>query len=68
MGNIIFIKDRKVCVKPLRSRLETIQKLQLPMTPKGCRSFAGMVNFFKHVLSGIAKTIKANIQFFNQKR
>ena len=27
MGNIIFIKDRKVCVKPLRCRLEAIQKL-----------------------------------------
>ena len=45
MGNIIFIKDRKVCIKPLRIRLEAIHKLQLPMTPKCCRSFAGMVNF-----------------------
>ena len=27
MGNVIFIKDRKVCVKPLRSRLKAIQKL-----------------------------------------
>ena len=27
MGNIISIKDRKVCVKPLRSRIEAIQKL-----------------------------------------
>ena len=27
MGNTIFIKDRKVCVKPLRSRIEAIQKL-----------------------------------------
>ena len=45
MGNVIFIKDRKVCDKPLRSRLEAGQKLQLPITPtKGCRSFAGMVN------------------------
>ena len=35
MGNIIFIKDRKVCVKPLRSKLEAIQKLHLPMTLKG---------------------------------
>ena len=43
MGDI-FIKDRKVCVKPLRSRLETAQKLQPPMTPKGCRNFMGMVN------------------------
>ena len=45
MGNTIFIKDRRVCVKPLRSRLEVIQKLKLPTTVKGCRSFAGMVNF-----------------------
>ena len=45
MENVIFIKDRKVCVKPLRSRLEDIQKLYLPTTPKGCRSFVGMVNF-----------------------
>ena len=36
MGNIIFIKDRKVCVKPLRSRLEAIQKLRPPTTPNGC--------------------------------
>ena len=45
MANIIFIKDRKVSVKLFRSRLEAIQKLQLPTTPKGCRSFVGMVNF-----------------------
>ena len=45
MGNAIFMKDRKVCVKPLRSRLEAIQKLQLPTTQKVCRSFMGMVNF-----------------------
>ena len=27
LGNVIFIKDKKVCVKPLRSRIEAIQKL-----------------------------------------
>ena len=27
MGNEIFIKNKRVCVKPLRSRLEAIQKL-----------------------------------------
>ena len=36
MGNVIFIKDKKVCVKPLRSRIEAIQKLNPPTTPKGC--------------------------------
>ena len=30
MGNTIFIQDRRVYIKPLRSRLEAIQKLQLP--------------------------------------
>ena len=45
MGNTIFIRDRRVCVKALRSRMEAIQKLQPPATIKGCRSFVGMVNF-----------------------
>ena len=45
MGNEIFIESKKVCVKPLRNRLEAIQKLQPPKTPKGCRSFAVVVNF-----------------------
>ena len=51
MGNTIFIKDKKVCVKPLRSRLEVIQRLKPPTTPKGCRSFARMVKFHEHILS-----------------
>ena len=42
MGNIIFIKDRKVCVKPLRSRVEAILNLKPPSMLKGCRSFVGM--------------------------
>ena len=45
MENYIFIRDKGVCIKPLQSRLEAIQKLQPPTTVKGCRSFAGMVSF-----------------------
>ena len=61
MGNIIFIKDRQVCVKPLRSRLEAIQILQPPTTPKGYRSFVGMVNILNMFLPGIAEIIKTDI-------
>ena len=43
--NTIFIKDRRVCVKPIRSRLKAIQKLKPPMTVKGCRHCVGMINF-----------------------
>ena len=32
MGNEIFIESKKVCVKPLRNRLEAIQKLQEILT------------------------------------
>ena len=45
MGNIIFVKERRVCVKPLHSRLEVIQKMKAHTTAKQCKSFAGMVNF-----------------------
>ena len=45
MGNTIFVKERRVCVRPLHSRLEAIQKMKVPTTAKQCRSFAGMVNF-----------------------
>ena len=58
MGNIIFIKDRKVCVKPIRSRLEVIQKLRLPTTPKGCRRFAGVVNFLSMFCPELQKLLK----------
>ena len=42
--NTILIKERRVCIKPLRSRLEAIQKLKPLTTVKGCRSFTGMIN------------------------
>ena len=34
MENVTFIKDKKVCFKPLRSRIEAIQKLNPPTMPK----------------------------------
>ena len=45
IGNTIFIRNKRVCVRPLRSRIEAIQKLKPPTMIKGCRSFAGMVNY-----------------------
>ena len=57
MGNEIFVENKKVCVKPLRSRLEAIQKLQPPMTPKGCRSFA-VVNFLSMFCPELQKLLK----------
>ena len=32
MGNTIFIRNKRVCVRPLRSQIEAIQKLEPPTT------------------------------------
>ena len=45
-------------VKPLRSRLEAIQKLQPPKPPKGCRRFAGVVNFLSMFFPELQKLLK----------
>ena len=58
MGNMIFIRNNRVCVKPLRSRKEAIQKLEPPTTTKGCRSFAGMVNFVGIFCPELQKLLK----------
>ena len=42
MGNTIFVKERRVCIKPLHSRLEAIQRVKAPTTAKQCKSFAEM--------------------------
>ena len=54
MGNVIFIKDRKVWVKPLKSRLE----VKIPTMPKGCRSFARMVNFLSMFCPELQRLLK----------
>ena len=56
MGNKIFIQNRKVCVHPLRNRLEAIQKLQPPKTGKGCRSFVGLMKYVLPRTTEIVKT------------
>ena len=55
MGNTIFLKDRKLCIKPIRNRIEAILKLEPPKMPKGCRKFHGHCKLFKYVLSRISK-------------
>ena len=58
MGNTIFIKERGVCVKPLCSRLEAIQKVKAPTTAKQCKSFAGMVNFVSILCPELQRLLK----------
>ena len=58
MGNTIFIKERRGCVKPLRSRLEALRNLKPPTTQKGCKSFANVVNFESIFCPELQKLLK----------
>ena len=58
MGNMIFIRNKRVCVRPLRSGIEAIQKLKSPATIKGCRSFTGMVNYVSIFCPKLQKLLK----------
>ena len=58
MGNTFFMNDKGVCIKLLMNRLEAIQKLQMPTTVKGCRSFVGMVHFLSMFCPELQKLLK----------
>ena len=58
MGNTIFIRNKRVCIRPLRSQIKAIQKLKAPTTIKGCRSFVGMVNFVNIFCPELQKLLK----------
>ena len=34
MGNAIFIKGKKVCVRPMRMRIKDIQRVKPPISPE----------------------------------
>ena len=67
-GNTIFIREKRVCVKPLRSRLEAIQKLKPPMNQKGCRNFVVVVNFISIFCSELQKLLKPIYQLTKKGR
>ena len=58
MCNEIFIQNKRVCMQPLRSRLEAIQRLLPPTKIKGCRSFTGIVNFLRMFCPELQKLLK----------
>ena len=58
MGNTLFIKERRFCIKPLCSQLEVIQKIKAPVTAKECKSFAGIVNFVSIFCPDLQKFLK----------
>ena len=53
-----LLKKGEFALKPLRNRLEAIQKLKASTPAKGYRSFAGMVNFLSMYCPELQKLLK----------
>jgi hypothetical protein len=45
MGNVFTIKNQKMQISPIKSRIEAMLKIPNPRTPRQCKSFCGVVNY-----------------------
>ena len=61
MGNMIFIRNKRVCVRPLRSRIEAIQKLKPPTTNQRLLKLCRYGKFCQYILPQTSKTFEAHI-------
>ena len=57
MGQILLIKENTPYITPLRSRVDAIQRLVPPKTPKECKKFCGLINYLSMYLKGLHKRL-----------
>ena len=58
MGNELHVNGSTISITPLQSRVEAIQKLQLPTNIKGCKIFCGVVNYLSIFCRNLQKLLK----------
>ena len=58
LGNVFHIEDGVITITPVKSRIETIQKLLSPTTLKECKSFCGVVNYLSLFCKDLQKILK----------
>ena len=57
MGQTLLIKVNTPCITPLRSRVDAIQRLEPPKTPKECKNCCGLVNYLSMYLKDLQKRL-----------
>ena len=57
MGNVFTIDDCRMTIKPLRTRLEAIERYSRPKTVKECKSFCGIVNYLSLFCKDLQKLL-----------
>ena len=58
MGNMFSVKGKRMTVTPLKSRIDAIQQIPTPRTPKQCKSFCGVVNYLALFCEGLQRLLK----------
>ena len=58
LENVFHIENGVITITPMKSRIETIQKLLPPTTVKECKSFCGVVNYLSLLCKDLQKTLK----------
>ena len=66
IGITILVEDGMPKMKPLKSRIDAIQKVKPPKTIKECRSFCGMVNYMSMFLPSLQEKL-ITIYFITRK-
>ena len=68
MGNEFVISKRTMTITPLRSRTETISKIQTPKTAKQCKSFCGVVNYLSLFCPDLQTLLKPIVELTRKSR
>ena len=58
LGYVFHIKDRKMTIRPIKTRIEAIQKLPLPKSIKEYKSFIGVVNYLSLFCPNLQRLLK----------
>ena len=45
LGTLFTVKAQGLIITPLLTRVDAIRNIPTPTTPKGCKSFCGVVNY-----------------------
>ena len=67
-GNEFSINGRTMTIIPLRSRIETINKIPTPKTPKQFKSFCGVINYLSLFCPDIQKLLKPIVELTRKDR
>ena len=57
MGNVFTIDNCRMMIKPLRTRLEAIERYSHPKTVKECKSFCGVINYLSLFCKDLQKRL-----------